>query len=159
MSNATRYLDRSQGEHRERSVSSHVRDLMDDPRLDPYSLSERRAILCHHLYLNFAAETEVGLSETLESWEGEACKPWRHQKMALDRREQLRRIRRYRRWLVVCGKAVTLEVAATLWSAKHAARWREWWETQPDSTPLFFPYFFFNFFAGERGPTPQSLVS
>lgn len=158
MSNTAQPLDSFPDELGEGEVSTRVRGLLNDPRLESYCLSERRALLCHHLYLGFVAKAEVALSETIESWEDGACKPWRRQKMALDRREQMRRIRRYRRWLVDCDKVVSLEAAATLWSSKHASRWRDWWETQPDSTPLFFPYFFFNFFGGERGPSPQFLV-
>ncbi len=137
-------------------VDERARQLSEDPRLAEYCLSERRAIVCHHFYLNYAAVAgAVDLGETIADWEAGECKPWRHEKMRLDRGEQLRRIERYRERLARVGRRVDLEAAAREWIQRHAASWRSWWERQPDSTPLFFPHFLFNFFAcgGNRPST------
>ena len=127
--------------------SKKQQELLNHPLLSRYCPSERRAIVCHHLYLIYQSQAEVALWETVKSWDEGACIPWRREKMRLDCKEQLRHIEEYR--LRLSGrskKEVKPETAACRWIQKYAASWRENWENQAESTPLIFPYFFFNFF-------------
>lgn len=130
----------------EYAVLCRFEELLGDPLLQGYALSERRAIVCHHAYLNFGESGDVDLVVAIADWESGPCKKWRHEKMRLDRQEQMNRILRYRETLLRAGRKVTAEIAAREWIEVFAASWRASWERQPDSTPVFFPYLFFNFF-------------
>lgn len=117
-----------------------------------YPLSERRAVLCHYLYLRYQIGPEVTLREGIDSWEGGACKSWRQEKMRIDGRQQLQQIKRHRERLIrERGTEVRPDDAAEDWCTWHAAAWRRQWEEQLDSTPMVFPYFFFNFLHEEGG--------
>lgn len=109
--------------------------------LASFALSERRAILCHRLYLGFQLQREADLQTALLSWEGGACTAWRREKMRRDCQEQIRQIELHRTELSrLLGQEVSAEAAARDWIQKHAAAWRAWWEQQPESSPVVFPH-------------------
>ena len=104
------------------------------PLLGKYWLSERRAILAHRFSLSLELKRDATVEETLKSWESGVCTAWRRRKMRLDGQEQLRQIERHK-YLVSqkLGYDIGWEAAAQDWIDHHAATWRAWWETQPES--------------------------
>ena len=117
------------------------RDDLRNPLLGHYSLSERRAILCFRLYLEFRLDGGVSLEVATLKWEAGPCSAWRREKMHRDIQEQLRRIEKHRVQLVGEGdEEWSMESAARDWIEKHAHSWRDWWEQQPESSPVVFPH-------------------
>ena len=120
-------------------------ELLHHPALIRYPLSERRAILCHSIFLGFQLEDgEASLLQGLRSWEGGACTEWRREKMRRDCDVQLQKIKEHRYFLCIESRSdVPLEKAARDWIHKHAEDWRNWWEQQPESSPTVFPNSFY----------------
>lgn len=116
------------------SHQSHDSHLMSHSLLAKYWPSERRAILVHRFFLSISLDRQAPLEETLRSWESGVCIPWRRDKMRRDSQQQLKQIEEHKYHMSQkAGHDVGWEVAATEWVEHHAAAWREWWETQPES--------------------------
>lgn len=118
-----------------------LEDLLFHPRLKLYPLSERRAIICHAVYLGLSLEDEArALAECLASWEDGAGSVWRKLKMKRDCEEQLRHIATHRYYLCINRhEDVDSDLAAVDWIKNYAEQWREWWEQQPESSPVSLP--------------------
>jgi hypothetical protein len=110
---------------------------VDCPReLSEYPRSERRAILVHRYYLGIEQKRDPSLADTIASWESRFAQEWRRKKAMLDLRAQLKEIERHK-YLLSEGqnRDVGWEEAAKDWILTHASAWRDWWESQPQSTP------------------------
>jgi hypothetical protein len=109
-------------------------ELLQHAVLAPYWPSERRAIVVHKFYLSIEKRSEASIEEAVKSWETGVGTPWRRAKMRRDGLAQFREIERHK-FLVsqTVGRDIGWEVAAKDWVEKHAAAWRAWWETQPES--------------------------
>ncbi|HVR74539.1 MAG TPA: hypothetical protein VMT52_09415 [Planctomycetota bacterium] len=109
-------------------------DFYSHPLISKYWPSERRAILVHRYYLSHQLRREATLEEALTSWESGICGPWRRNKMRRDCQQQLKEIERHK-YLVSKerGYDIGWDTAAQDWIGRHAAAWREWWESQPES--------------------------
>ncbi len=109
--------------------------------LSLYPLSERRAIICHAVYKGFSFDDdEQVIRRCVISWESGACSNWRKLKMKRDCEEQMRHIETHRYFLCINRhEDVNPDIAAVDWIQKYATEWREWWEQQPESSPVSLP--------------------
>lgn len=111
-------------------------ELLSHSLLREFSLSERRAIVFHKFSLSIQLSQEVTIERTLESWESGFSQEWRRKKMRRDTQRQMNEIERHKYFLSEkYGRDVGWEAAARDWVEKHAGKWREWWEQQPESCP------------------------
>jgi hypothetical protein len=106
------------------------------PALGGFWPSERRAILTYWAELRRTANPAVSLEEAVVYWEHGPAGSWRQAKMRLDSQKQVEEIERHKYHLSrECGYDIGWDRAANDWIGKYAARWREWWEEQPQSIP------------------------
>lgn len=107
-----------------------------DPLLKRYCPSEARAILIHRYYLGLELKREPTLEDTIASWEARFARPWRREKALCDVAAQIREIERHKYHMSEqAGQDVGFETAAADWIRSHAKTWRDWWESQPASSP------------------------
>ena len=125
--------------HLEQSPSDQLNDpnLHIHPTLHSYWPSERRAIISYRLHLSVELKRDPSLEETVETWESCTCaQQWRRKKMAGDTQRQISEIERHKYLLSETeGHDVGFEQAAADWVRNYAAKWRDWWEEQPESCP------------------------
>ncbi len=106
------------------------------PALTGFWPSEQRAILEYRSALRCALNRRVTIEESVLCWEKGPAIGWRQDKMHVDGQRQVAEIRKHKFLLSQQAKNdVGWDDAALDWVSKHAARWREWWETQPDALP------------------------
>ena len=105
-----------------------------DPALSEYWPSERRAILVHRFFLGLELKRPIPLGEAVRSWEVGPADAWRTRKARHDCARQKAEISRHK-WNMSArfGRDVGWEAAAEDWVLHHAAKWRRWWEQQPES--------------------------
>jgi hypothetical protein len=113
---------------------------LESAELRAYPMSERRAILRYRTYLGLRFQCRLDLVAVVQCWEAGACVGWRREKMHRDCSRQLQEIELHRQRLKTerAGE-VDIETAAVDWVLNRAAAWREWWESQPDSSPAVSP--------------------
>jgi len=112
-------------------------DLYTHPSLGSYWPSERRAIISYRVYLSVELKRDPSIEETVETWEScTIAQRWRRKKMAGDTQRQIREIERHKYLLSEsAGHDVGFDHAAADWVRNYAAKWRDWWEEQPESCP------------------------
>ena len=104
--------------------------------LKAYWPSERRAIIRYSFSLSVELRRDASLQEALDNWESGIGRPWRRKKMSCDTQRQIAEIERHKRFQSQsAGHEVGFESAAADWVANYAAKWRVWWEEQPESNP------------------------
>ena len=122
-------------------VDANVSELSRHASLSGFWPSEQQAILCYRTELRLSLKRVVSIEETVENWEHGPATGWRRDKMRVDGRRQLDEIEKHKYLLSqTVGHDIGWDIAAVDWVSKHAAEWREWWETQPDAFPDFGSY-------------------
>ena len=117
-------------------------ELLLNPLLKDYWPSERRAIVAFHLHIRQKSDAEMDITTSITLWESGGGFPWRREKMRVDGQRQLKEIEIHKYFLSQeKGFDVGWDFAALDWIQTHAAKWRIWWENQPESSP--------------RSPTPR----
>ncbi len=111
-------------------------NLSDNPHLNDYMPSERRAIIRYCCELGMEFSHEIDFTEIVHDWEESASAKWRRAKMRVDGQKQLKEIERHK-YIVSqkLGYDIGWERAATDWIASYAAEWRAWWEHQAEACP------------------------
>jgi hypothetical protein len=122
-------------------VDASVSESSQHPALHGFWPSEQQAILCYRVELRASLERVVSIEESVTNWEHGPAIRWRRDKMRVDSRKQLDEIEKHKYFLSqTVGHDIGWDIAASDWVSKHAAEWRDWWETQPDAFPDFDSY-------------------
>ncbi len=98
--------------------------------LEALSKAERECVCRHRQRLSTKTGHEVSIEEALSDWLENYAEAWRAQRqahmLAMQRKEILRH-----KWIESEKAQRDLGSAAVLdWIEKHAARWRDWYETE-----------------------------